>query len=485
MLSGGKIGAINNTQPNLPEVASDGDFVTTDTTLRDMVLRSLYYEADISPEYLRRLKRIVTKLKVNGVDIERIGTIKYTARFKPPFQLGAEASVDRTNTIFMNNVGGFEDWLSELMLAHEYQHLVQNNEAWNRIARSKGLNPQEYTLKQAMIEKRVPRHFKKAVEEYFEWDQNLSEAEEFFGELEAYLFMYDYYANHVKEEIDLCRRNFFEDIFYYALNNFLSLAYKTSAYNEPINKQMLEKAEEIQSKYLSNCQKRRTISDRDHLQETGNQCRSYFQHLLSRASGELVFTNGSSYSLRERLVELHAIETLSPMLKIFTTGLDADLRSDDLEHLTDKIAVGANARLNRQTLGYGYLPWRGTSHRLYYRNDTQRFLDGFIRAQHVAEIDLDSDKNTTLRVGHDIGIYFSFTEHLFLKAAPLVYLGYQAEQKNAVIGGRSDVGLHYDIDLTQRLGLSLAVGYSVGAQSGTKEDDVYHQIGFTSELFRY
>ncbi|MDO8519054.1 MAG: hypothetical protein Q7T11_02695 [Deltaproteobacteria bacterium] len=473
-------GKLENTPPG--DAPLSGSQLSQFFNRLDDITDSTFIPVDVSPGYHQRLDRIMARLWLNGHDINRIGRVEVGYHQLFP----VHATVNVSNMMAIGTAAGLEDWMLELVLAHEFRHLWQNDQAWRRICVDKGVAPDAYPLLTAMADQEIRPEYAAVAETYLQWrvfDDRIP-----FLELDAYNFTYEYFTKFVEPSCDTGQR--------FAFLKFLSDRYapylKSAAAREnllfePENLGIISLANE---NYQSLLDRQQTLENPEAALQAADEMAQSMSAYFERSAGHLTHENGESYSLRERLIHLQG--TISQMDEdthfIGQIGLmhQAGVGEQTILPAAQKGSeqtMELNSLLNRQVAGYYFRPVEGTPHRVTYRNDDAHTPDGAIRLQYFGELDFGG--NEEIRVGEDLGGYVRFGEKAFLKIAPLLYLGFRPADTNVSFGPRLDLELHYDIDITQRAGISLVAGANAGAHLGTSEHEAYYTLYLGAEVFRF
>ena len=457
-------------------------------------LGTFYVEISASDPYKGRFRRILSRLRWNGYDARDLGTVTYGGYH---YLLSALASVSISNEMRIGSAAGYEDWLLELVLAHEYRHLVQHDEAWRKIAVSKGLDPEVCPLKKAMNGRKRCPEFEPVAKAYDEWNE--VPWRHILLELDAYLFAYDYFQEFLEAGLESGRVAVF---LHFIQDRMLVYEKKLRAYEV-----LLVKAEEydfvsgvlLRTADISNeiTARLNGLNRPEVAVDIYRNVESYFD----RVSGHLEHPDGTPFSLRSRLVFLQGAssylgENADAVARI-AGGNPGNL---PLLGLTARVFQRTNQiddLLSRQTFGYHYQVLSPYSHRVEYRNDYLHTNDGAVRMQDFVEVDFDTEGEGKgeAKIGEDVGVYIPWGAKAFFKIAPMLYAGANSEEGfNPILGTRLDLRFHYDLDWGQRWGTSVSVGYAVGAQLGFggifdlefgRYSDFYDKADVSLEVFRF
>ncbi|MDO8526332.1 MAG: hypothetical protein Q7T03_01435 [Deltaproteobacteria bacterium] len=438
---------------------------------------SIFRTVDVSQDYKNRIDRILSRMKKNGLDPKAHGKIHYAGY---PFLGTFLAAVLHTNEMYIGSTTGMEDWEAELILVHEARHQLQNEEIWNRISASEGLNPKKCPLKSAFTGKNLPRGFERVKEKYLEENRNMSVST---MELDAYVFAYDYYKQNIEKKIDEGKRY----LFLFMLDRHLKMYLGNGLPPEMIN--VVRKIGVIQRELLY---KTDSLKNRKTAAKVAKACRKYLDQTTKKYADDLHFSNGNSYSLQERLLTLPAGLDATISVAAFADEVanaypSAARYFRPLAETANKETLQIDNYLDRQTLGYQRQFSSPLPHSIDYRNDLIHFSTGVWRAQWFGEFDFGGtdEVHQDTKLGIDSGFYAHFSDHIFAKIAPAVYMGYQTGLGNAIGGARLDLELHLDIDITQRTGTSLYAGYALGAQAGLKKGNFYDEARLGLQLFHF
>ncbi|MDO8519721.1 MAG: hypothetical protein Q7T11_06120 [Deltaproteobacteria bacterium] len=450
----------------------------------------LFVEAGVSDEFKQLIHPTLFRLQNNELDIAKIGTVRMGGQFRF-YRNRNLAEVGFVNTLEISTAAGMEEWGVEFLLAHEYGHLLQNDRAWKRICREKNLDPYLYPLLEAMRDEQIREEYVPAVEEYLKWWH--ADARRPFLELEAYNTAWEYVDAYMHHLNDGQR---------YTLIGWLSGRYQEhlAEIADPakitdlsvLTEEDLAILKLAKKNYQASLLQWHEISNSSHAYRASIQIDSGMERQFEKATAPLIFKNGRDYSLRERLIllrgALNEARQASAILDTMATthrdrpvtgGLIVDAAERGRERIND-----LDSLLNRQTAGYRALLAGKNPHRIAYKNDYDHTPDGNFRGQYLAEADFGEDEE--IRIGADLGFHFFFAgTKAFVKAAPLLYAGFRPEDTNATFGPRFDLELHYDLDLTQRAGISLLAGASAGAHLGTSEHNAYLEAYGGIEFFLF
>lgn len=489
----GSAPAVERRSPSEPE----GGWIQSLRKDNDRV-DTFYVQIDSSEPFKERLRRVLSRLWLNGYDAQDLGTVTYDGYH---YLLSASASVSTSNEMRIGSVAGYEEWLLELVLAHEYRHMVQHDEAWQKIAASQGLDASKCSLKKVMSGRRRCPEFEPVAEAYDEW--NSAPWRHFLLELDAYHFAYEYFQQFLEPGLDAGRVCVFLQFLQTRLGHYMGklqeyqLLYVKSG-DVGFVTSVLQKNVEIVREIMARLKELGRP-------EVGREVYRNVEAYHELMSNHLKHPDGTSYTLRERLVVLQgAVSYLSEhvdALSGIAVANPGNLPLLGMTARTMKRTRELDDLLNRQTFGYHYQLLSPYPHRVAYRNDDEHTLDGALRLQNIWEVDFDTGRegdgggDLEVKLGADLGIYIPWGERAFFKIAPMLYAGVNSEHGfNPIAGGRLDLRLHYDLDWGQRWGTSVSVGYAVGAHLGfgglfdgefDPYSDAYDKADVSLEVFRF
>ncbi len=429
----------------------------------------LYRDIDVSPSYAQKIDNVLLRMRQRGMNPQNFGSIHYGGRFLADMAL---AGVLPTNEMLVGVAAGSEDWDLELIMAHEFRHQLQNEARWRNIAQSDNLNPDACNLQCALANPEASDTLSMSFQKYLNTSGDSPTIE-----LEAYLYAQDYYTAFIEQGLDPARQVIFlagqKRRMEYYLSNTVTIVLTGG---EEIGRKAVKTLEVINNGI------QKATNDPNFTVQYQN----YVQETYRRYSDTLHFENGTELNLQERLLYLPAgLSTLTVM---------ADIEGETIrKSAAGEYAEKIDSMLNRQTLGYSRLFRTSLEQALDYRNDLAHTTDGAFRSQLFAEHAFGGEEKskieTDTKIGADFGFYGHLSDHLFTKIAPAIYAGYQRGSGNIEGGGRLDLEFHLDIDVTQRLGLSVFAGYILGAQLGTHQADGtldgYDEARLGAQLFYY
>lgn len=455
---------------------------------------TFYVEIDASDPFKERLRRVLSRLWLNGYDAQDLGTVTHGGYH---YLLSALASVSTSNEMRIGSVAGYEEWLLELVLAHEYRHMVQHDEAWQKIAASQGLDASKCSLKRVMAGRRQCPEFEPVAEAYDEW--NSAPWRHVLLELDAYHFAYEYFQQFLEPGLDAGRVCVFLQFLQTRLGHYMGelqeyqLLYVKSD-DVGFVTSVLQKNIEIVREIMARLKELGRP-------EVGREVYRNVEAYHELMSNHLKHPDGTSYTLRERLVVLQgAVSYLSEhvdALSGIAVANPGNLPLLGMTARTIKRTRELDDLLNRQALGYHYQLLSAYPHRFAYRHDDAHTTDGALRMQVFAEADFDTEGEgkAEVKIGEDVGVYIPWGSRAFFKIAPMLYAGVNSEHGfNPIAGGRLDLRLHYDLDWGQRWGTSVSVGYAVGAHLGLggvfdlefgRHSDFYDKADVSLEVFRF
>lgn len=436
-----------------------------------------FYPITSSQAYQKRIEQILLRLKSNGLDLRRYGTILdsgyHLHLFKDATTL-ATTSLD--NVVGIGQIAGSEDWSVELTMAHEYRHMTQHLENWLRTLRQEGLD-NTLPLPRADQFLELPQMELQAYEKFYQTTIQHRNS----SEIDAYIFAYGYYQTHLKGRLSPGQRMSFlvhtkGNIEYYLEGNTADLSMVRDRAQAVLG--------EISHEFWAI------------LNSTGNaEMSSAFNAMLDRCESitqdEIALEKNKPLHLRERLVFLQAAFGDSETVFLLSRELEKKSAGDPALTAVIERAAHLNKRLDdlfdRQTLEYFYLMHGVSSHRIRYANDAYHTRDGWGRSQLFLEADIDETWRVG-RAGLDLGrAYQPLSERTFLTFSLIgLYGGYDSALENKFFGARFlDVNLLWDIDVTQRGGLAFSIGCGLGAQAGTQKNDGYYECSLSAGGFRY
>ncbi|OVE81165.1 hypothetical protein BVY03_04565 [bacterium K02(2017)] len=470
-----------------------------DTKPEGFLARLALKKIETSREYQEKIEKIVDKIKGNGIDVLHLGPMTYAQGV-----IGIEAAASVLSSSNLFNLGGAtggSDWMLELTIVHEHKHRLQNEGIWQEMLRAHHLDPLKYNLYNVSHDENIPQEYIDVYQKYMSRividNQKLSP----YDELDAYLYMYDYFDKYIKKDVDLTTQVMFVSymksrigIYAALLNDELTLTDKNKANDKkavltPYMKTTLDRSKKV---YLELKSKLSKLGDKSLRKEIVAAAHNRLDQVFKKYSQTLKFDNDKKYSMHERLFvlsgaidELHSYRNLAKDMfeenpfkrDVNSFYVKSQMYSKELENLRNRQVFRSTFQIRDETL-LG----------LEYRNDVSHSSDGFRRDQHFLELDMltKGPFKLDVKAGLDRGYYYHLSDNIFLKSALAGYAGFQTDQKNFMVGARADLlSIHWDIPITQRLGISLLAGYSVGAELGSSKSKFYDEARVGIEFFRY